>query len=216
MPGNLTTVTSRLLTRARTLPRTLGLLAVASGAVLSLAACEVKPGAAAFVGDERITEAEVAGYVTPTATASPDTSGQSLTPRAQVVSTLVSTSVFRAYLGKQGGVPDAAALAASRDAAFTTVTGQAAPNLDTFRKNLEGIGFAARFIDVYVTQVELEYEAIQRSKATSLAELVKAVSASSPAPKVSPRYGSWQASSLALAGSTSTPAYLTLAGGTGA
>lgn len=189
----------------------MALLAVC-GVVLGLAACEVKSGAAAFVGDAKITETDVAGYVSTEATASPSTDAQSLTPRAQVVSTLVAIQVFRQYLAGKGGVPDDAALLASRDAAFTLVTGQAFPEIGQFRTTLEGLGFDAKFADIYATQIELEYEVIQRSKAASLADLATAVSAATDKPRISPRYGSWDAAQLALSGSSKTPDYLQLAG----
>jgi hypothetical protein len=200
---------------SRLLPLRRGVVALAAvtAVVLGASACEVKPGAAAFVGDQKITESDVAQYVSTTSTASPSTDAQTLTPRAQVVSTLVSERLFREYLQEKGGVPSDAALLSSRDAAFQLVTGQSFPDLAQFQGQLEGLGYDKDFAELYATQIELEYEVIQRSKAASLAELAKAVQAVTDTPRISPRYGSWNAEQLSLSGSSATPNYLTLVGG---
>lgn len=206
----------RRLPRPRSSSRALAALVAAVGLVLTVSACEVRPGAAAFVGEDKITEAQVAQYVSTTPAASPAAQGQqTLTPRAQVLSTLIASQLFRQYLGSNGGVPDDAALLASRDAAFTLVTGQGSPDLAQFRTTLEGLGFDADFADVYARQIELEYEVIQRSKAASLADLAKAVEDSTGAPKISPRYGTWDAAQLSLNGAGVVPGYLQLQSGSG-
>lgn len=205
-------MSSRRLPRTRSLLRGLVALLAVLGVAFGVAACEVKPGAAAFVGDDKITEADVQQYVSSNPTSTPSSDGTSLTPRAQVVSTLVASQLFRLYLGRNGGVPSDAELLTSRDAAFTTVTGQTIGDTDQFRSTLEGLGFDGSFVDAYAAQIELEYTVIERSKATSLAELAKAVGAATTTPKISPRYGSWDTAQISLKGSTSTPDYLQLAG----
>ena len=207
-------MTARRLPHVRSLLRGLVALVAVIGVVAGVSACEVKPGAAAFVGSDKITESDVAQYVSPTSTASPAADSTTLTPRAQVVSTLVATQLFRQYLAKKGGVPTDAALLASRDAAFTLVTGQTLGDPAQFRTTLEGLGFDADFVEAYALQIELEYEVIQRSGAKSLAELSKAVSAVTTTPKISPRYGGWDTAQLALKGSSPSPDYLQLAGTT--
>lgn len=180
-------------------------------ALLALAGCRVQPGAAAFVGDQRISEGAVEALVTSSVPATSSSTPGQLPPRAQVVSTLVGTQVLRDYLSvTDGGLPSQAELAANRDQAFNTVTGSAIPDLGTLTTAVEKLGFDATFVGAYIDQVEVEYVVIQRTKATSLAELGKAVTARTPAVRISPRYGAWDPSQLALSGAATPPAYLTL------
>lgn len=176
---------------------------------LGVSACEVKPGAAAFVGDTRITESQVSGYLSDTPATEPTQPGQ-LSTRQQVLSTLVTTQLFRDYLQRSGGVPSDSALAGERSEAFQVVTGQAITDLDQLRSALAGFGFDGSFADLYARQIGYEYVVIRNTKAANLASLAKEVGGAVPAPRISPRYGTWNAAQLALTGGTATPSYLQL------
>ena len=104
----------------------------------------------------------------------------------------------------------------SRDAAFTLVTGQGAPDDATLVPSVERLGFARSFADVYVQQIELESVVIDRSKAANLADLGKAVTAKTGTVRISPRYGTWNAAQLSLASASATPSWLKLSPASGA
>ena len=196
-------------------PRVVVTAAALAAVLAGASACRVQPGAAAFVGSDRISEATVSTYLTG-GTPSTTTSEGQLTPRQQVVSTLVVSRLFRTYLGATGGIPSDRALASSRDAAFTLVTGQGAPDDATLVPAVERLGFARSFADVYVQQIELESVVIDRSKAANLADLGKAVTAKTGTVRISPRYGTWNAAQLSLASASATPSWLKLSPASGA
>ncbi len=182
--------------RASAARATVGLVAVVS--LLGLTACQSKVGAAAYVGDQRISERSVQSWL----------SG-SKAGAANAVSVVVQFSVlerlFERVLMRRGGVPSAAELAGLHDVAIGQLlnspsgslgTGEAADkNLETV---LDRLAIKRSFRATLLRAVELESATIKLSKAASVAELAKYVNQAGVKVSVSPRYGSWNRDQLGL------------------
>lgn len=201
-------MSSRRLPRVRSLLRGLVAVVAICGVTFGVSACETKPGAAAFVGDDRISESEVTPYVTGAAAAAENAAPQQ-PPRNFVVGVLILEQVWTNYLRSVDAMPTDAQLTASRDAALA---GQeaTAPTEAQLRAALVEIGVDASFTPNYTRQAELQYFVTEKASAEGIkqADFAKVVSAATPSVRLSPRYGTWNASTLAIDGST--PDYLKL------
>jgi hypothetical protein len=187
-----------------------GLVALVAllGVVLGVSACRVQPGAAAFVGDDKISESELSGYLNESAPAT-DTSGGT-DPRTLVLSSLIREKLWTAYLDANGGVPSDSALAANRDAALAQAfRSGTAPNDQQLRDALEQIGVSASFAPVFTRESELLYAVVEKLTASNPnADVAKIITDAAPKVRLSPRYGTWDSSSLGPA--SGTPDYLQL------
>jgi hypothetical protein len=176
-------------------------------AVTGLSACRSKVGAAAVVAGKRISESDVQSYLTSTgptkaALDRAKQAGQTLVPRSLAANTLVQQKVFEQALARTaGGVPPADALNALHDKAASTLLGttEAGAVLDKdIASSLEAEGLQAKFLPLFIRQIELEYALIERVKATTAAELAKAIADQHVNVSVNPRYGAWDASTFQL------------------
>lgn len=170
--------------------------------LLVLAACRVQPGAAAFVGNTRISDAQVSQYLLANGGSSNLQGGS---PRQLVVLVLVRNQLFRDYLQRSGAAPSPGALAAARDAAFQ---GQADAQLASLRAQAGAAGLQTSFADVFSQLTALEYLVIQHAK-ISVQQLPQLMAQDAPQVTLSPRYGSWNKAQLAPTGAA-IPPYLRL------
>lgn len=194
----------------RTRPFLRGAVALVTvcGVGLGVAACEVKPGAAAFVGNQKISEADVTKYLAKGPGVAPTGAGQS-SARALILGNIVTQDLFVAYLSKNNALPSDSALAAAEDQISGGAQGRA-----SLEQQATDLGLTTSFISLYVHAQALGSIVAQKSGATDSAALIAAVGKDAPTVKVSPRYGVWNPKTLNLDGST--PAYLQLSTGTSA
>ncbi len=210
LPGNLRGVMQRRSPRTRSLLRGLVAFLAVCGVLLGVAACQVRPGAAGFVGDDKIAESDVVQYVSGAAPTGADAPQQS--PRNFVLGTLVLERLWTDLLRSGGGaLPTDAQLTASREAALTSQS-SAAPTEDQLRTALVQIGVDATFAPTYTRQAELQYFANQKLTAAGVktqADFLAVLAKETPKVRLSPRYGTWDPATLSISGGT--PGYLQLA-----
>ena len=186
--------------------RVISVVAVAAILAAGLTACQVRVGAAAFVGTTKIGESTVQTYLTPSATTvqqqDPSTGQTStLNPKTLVLSSLITQDLFtRALAASPGGPPTSAELSV----AHSDVLQQLLQGSDeaTFAQGIAKYGFKASFAPLYVHANELEDVLGRRLKAQSAADLTNAIAALHLQVDVSPRYGSWDASQLSIGGAS--------------
>lgn len=180
------------------------MLAVLVATVAALAACDTNVGAAAKVGGDRISESDVNGYLTPAAAPFQNGQGQQVVPRSFVLQTLIRSELFSRGLAAGGGLPTPGQIA---DKTTQLLNGETEAALT---QQIVKSGFAARFEPVYLrAQVLLQMYA-ERVKATSLIDVYKAVAKLRVPVSTNPRYGPWQAASLAI-GPVELPGFVKLA-----
>ncbi len=181
------------------------LLLTALLAVVGLTGCQTKSGAAAVVDGQRISESSIAKNLVG--------SGDGTTnARTFVLTYVIKERLFAAYLASTGKVPTDAELAAVHDDAVNQVlssslgTGAAADKLiDTV---LAKEGIAVGFRSTVVRSAELEELVIKAVYKTSAAQFYGDVNKAGIKVSVSPRYGSWDQSTLTLQ-DAATPSFLT-------
>ncbi len=167
-------------------------------AFVGVAGCQPKPGAAAIVSGERITEKTVNSYV---ATTSPDGIAGA---RALVLTLLVQERLLEAQLRQHGGLPSAGDLAALHDVSLPTseqsqgLTGTAADA--DLRDQIESSKVHADFLPHYLRVIEMNH--IFSNRQISVDALVKSKVS------VSPRYGKWDAANLVVRAFGSQPDFL--------
>jgi hypothetical protein len=199
--------------------RTIAATAAATLALGGLAGCRTNVGTAATVGGLRITESGVNDFLTPTgadpsAVAAAKAQGQQpASPRSQVLQVLIQQRLFERTLAANGGVPAAGPLAASHDKAAqvllqTSVAGSALDR--SLASGLQRSGIRSSFGKTYLRTIELEYTLIVRKRLTRLPELVALIDKVHAPVKVSRRYGSWDAKTLAVDTSRGVPGFVTL------
>ena len=189
--------------------RLLGALAAAALAATALSACDSKVGTAAFVGDDRITESTVSGYLTPQAVPFTTSTGATIVPRSAVLQTLVQRKLFDRALQDHGGPATPSELAEGRAAILQGSTEQEQT------AQLVKDGFKSDFVPVYLDTFSLEYVLAKRLNASSSAEILTAMQKLGVPVTVNGRYGAWDAKTLSL-GKPPTPSFLTLPSATAA
>ncbi len=188
-------------------------------AVAGLAGCRTNVGVAARVGDVRITESDVNGYVTPTgipasASAQAKAANQTVrSPRSQVLQFLIQEQIFEQTLKYVGVRPTAGQLAAAHDPAAglllgTQLNGAALDN--AIRKQLPGSGVKPKFLATFLRVQELEYTLIQKRQLKQLSELLALIKKAKITVSVSQRYGTWSPANLSLDGKPVIPSYLSV------
>ncbi|MCW2526765.1 MAG: hypothetical protein JWM76_1625 [Pseudonocardiales bacterium] len=163
-------------------------LLVTAFAVLGLAGCQTKTGAAAIVGGSRVTEKDVSDYLV--------TDGSD-PARAKlfVVSFLVKEKLYSKYLDEHGGIPSAAALDATHDDAVAKLlsqdlgTGAAADAL--IDKALIAAGVKASLRPAVLRAAEYEYATLFANQTLSADQFFAKIGAAGIKVSISPRYGSW-------------------------
>ncbi|HEV7193416.1 MAG TPA: hypothetical protein VGN35_09440 [Jatrophihabitantaceae bacterium] len=202
--------------------RQLGAAALAVLAVTGLSACRSNVGAAAVVNGRRIAESDVHKYVTPAGVdpslkAQAETSGQVLVPTSIALNTIVQARVYELVLAHTpGGVPSNADLRAARDVAAQTLSGgqitSGAALQAAISSQLTKEGLKSDLLPLVVRSIDLEYALITRVKATSSADIAKAVAAQHVSVSVNPAYGRWSAADVSVLppSGTDLPNFLTL------
>lgn len=190
-------------------------------AVAGLAGCRTNVGTAATVSGHKISESDVSNWVRPEGPSSAvvqnaQSSGQTVSPRSEVLQYLVQEQIFENALRKEtGGVPSDGQLAALHDEAASTLLGTSlgGGELDSrLRQGLLGSGIDPSFSKVFLRVQELEYAIIVRNQLSQMNQLVALLKKSGATVRISPRYGtwSWDPTSFGLDGKVVTPDYLSV------
>jgi hypothetical protein len=170
----------------------IGACAAALVALAGLSACDTNAGAAAFVGGDRITEADVTKYLTPTSTPYSNSSGGEVRPKSLVLQTLIREQIFAKALAQHGGNPTASELARAKS---SILQGSSDEQLTA---QITQTGFAAAFEPVFVSSNEFGAIFAQRLGAQSDQDVINALNKLGIKVSVSPRYGQWNSTQLAL------------------
>lgn len=187
--------------------------AVAVLAAVGLSACTSHVGAAAFVGDHRISDKTVGKYVTKVG---PDAANANRSnPRISALNELIQAQIFTDALAKSGGVPTDAQLVALKETARTNlVTDQQGNPYDdaTLLKLSKSIGLNSGFASLILRTAELEWAYIQQSKVTNSDELMSSIIKFNIPVTVAGKYGSWDQTNLAVNTSAMAgkPSFVTL------
>ncbi len=179
---------------------------VAAG--FGLTACQPKAGAAAIVGDQRISESSVDQYLTPQSSPYPvqnqDGSTSTVVPRNLVLNTLILTDLFTAALNANGGPPTGPETAAARQQLLS------GSSEDQVTKSLTTAGFTSSFEPVILNEnVQLNILRTRLHVTTSDQPVVDAIHKLDMPVQANPRYGVWDEKSLNL-GTPQAPPFLTL------
>jgi hypothetical protein len=191
-----------------------GALGAAGLALGALTACQTHVGAAAYVGSTRVSESTVASYLTyssaPFTQTDSSTQQQSLVnPKNEVLTLLVRHQIFSAvFASLPGGQPSASAIATAKAAELTQV-GQ---SLAQVRTSVASHGFDPSYADLELSNdAELTVLLADLKDPGDGSVLIPKVTALHLSISVSPRYGAWIPSQLAVDDSPSVPSFLTLA-----
>jgi hypothetical protein len=186
--------------------RLLGLLAAAVS-VAGLCACSSNIGQAAIVNGHRISESTVASYLNPKgptakALARVEANGGAFQARSEVLSELIRESLFaQAAARLPHGGPSNAKLNSLHDEVAQAQFGSQLAGT-AFDKELDAqvaaLGFRSNFTTLLVRVAELEDFYATTSKVQSSADLLKSLNKLGITITVSPRYGKWDGTQLAL------------------
>jgi hypothetical protein len=183
----------------------IGALLAALLIVSGLSACEPHVGAAAFVGKDRISEKTVNSYVTAKALPYEDTSTQSTVyPKSYVLNLEIEGLVFSSVLTQFGGTPTPAELASARTKLLANTTDAKVTALYTAH------GYTASFEPLLVHAAVLSqiFNTRYSSNKAEAARVVAAIKTAGKTVRVSPRYGTWDASTLELTGGVVLPSFI--------
>jgi hypothetical protein len=192
-------------------------IGLAALVVAGLSACSTsKAGAAAFVGDHRINEADVNTYVVPGFAVPTDTTQQQqqqTPPRVIALNSLIQVQLMTQLLDESlGGVPSETELAALHDEALATLFGiqQTGQDADAaLRDAVTRSGLKESFVPVVVQQAELTMAVVKKINAQRQSDIANAVQKAGIPVTVNPRYGSWSTANAAISGPVQ-PNFLTL------
>lgn len=188
--------------------------AAAALALAGLSACQTNAGAAAFVGGDRISQADVNKYLEPGYTAPSPTAGQqqSQPPRVLALDTMLETRLLTTLLDRSlGGVPSDDELNALHDKAFT-VQLQAQVQGSEADRQLGSVlvksGVKEEFVPVFLRNLELKQAVIDKLNAHAQTEIATEINKLGIKVKVNERYGTWSAQNAQL--DSYTPDFLEL------
>lgn len=189
--------------------RLLTAVAVAALAVTALSACTTKVGAAAIVDGNRISESEVTHYLTSRAEQVPTQNAAggatTVSPRAYVLDTLINTELATRILAKTpAGIPPNNQILAAEQQSVTGST--VAAFVATFVRH----GFTAGFGELLLRERALVV--ILQNRAQGGVNVTAIIKNLRFPVTVSPRYGSWNPTGLALdtAPTAGVPSFVTL------
>jgi hypothetical protein len=187
-------------------------LAVAAVTATLLTACQSRVGAAAYVGSTRISESTVGRYLSRSVTTTIDqTTGKPDNPKSDVVSSLIVTALLdRVFSTIPAGPPSAAQLDSARVIALQQ---SGAPSVAALEKAAVSAGYTERFADLYLDEQAKIAVLESELKDASGAVLINRIGDLHVKVSVSPRYGNWNLSSLAVSAGPSVPSFLQLAAG---
>ena len=174
------------------------LSATAAAAVLAVAgltACQSKGGVAAIIDGHRITDSDVAGYMTRKAEPFPaqDANGGtiSIAPRVFVLETLLDERVYTKILQKTpDGLPDEAQLNAAKEQLYGTTA-----DADVAKQYVQH-GYTSA-LSKHALRVQVLLEVI-KSEAQQGLDIQSVLAKATPDVTVSGRYGKWDAKNLQL------------------
>lgn len=195
--------------------RLVAALALGVLAVGSLTACQSHVGAAAFVGSQRISESTVGSYIgrdAKTTTQTDQSTGQTTTvnPKSQVLGFLIASDLFDHVLrATPGGEPSDSKIAAARQAVLTSNN---VASIAQFETIVAKSGYAPKFADLYVDANAKFGLAEQALGDTDGSKVLAAIKKLDVSVDVSPRYGTWDPTSLGVSAGPSLPSFLKLAG----
>jgi hypothetical protein len=177
--------------------------------VTGLAGCRTNVGTALRIDGHRISESSVNAYVTPDAQPVPVQLSQTKTvqaaPRSIVAQTLIDLVSYRKIIAQTpAGLPTTAQL---QQVEKSLLAGKSAEAFAT-SNGIKGFtsAFDAKFVE------RQAYDSIIGQESSNGVDVQKAVSAIKISVTVSPRYGTWDRTSLSILGAkyANTPSYLTL------
>jgi hypothetical protein len=200
--------------------------AAAAGLIATmLTGCQTNVGAAAFVGNHKISVSQVSDWttvVTPEQATATGASVADLTSGARrtVVFNLVREQLFDQVFDKQGNRPTQSELDAKHDASIQQIFGSQGVDVGeagdaALVAGLKSIGIDGGFGKIWVRSWELELVLADRIGATSEAEVAQLIQKLGIKVSVSDRYGSWDSSTLNLT-ATGPASYLHSIAGTAA
>jgi hypothetical protein len=182
-------------------------------ALAGLSACQTKAGAAAFVGDDRISQSEVNKYVQAGFTVPSAAPGQQQNepPRVLALDTMIESRLLAAVLGRSGGVPSDDVLNGLHDKAFSFQL-QAQVQGDEADRQLGSLlvksGMKDRFLPVFLRNLELKQAVIDKINAQAQTQVAAEINKLGIKVKVNERYGAWSTQTASL--TSYTPGYLNL------
>jgi len=172
--------------------------ALAATVATGLTACQAQVGAAAFVGNTRISESDVTRYVGPSATTfsvtNSDGSTQSINPKTYALGFLIiDTLLAKTFAASKDGPPTSSQLAGEEAAVLSGST-----NAELV-SGLTSRGFTPAFATLYLDVNEkyglLGSETNDSGDGSAVAASISKLNA--PV-RVNGRYGTWNASQLSL------------------
>jgi hypothetical protein len=161
-------------------------------ALTGLAACNTKPGAAAFVGETRIPDSDVTSYLTVQSTPYSNGNGSEIRPRVVVLQTLIVQQLLEQALAAGGGPASQSELNQMRDSVLQGATEE------QLTAQITKSNYTASFEPVYIRTQELFGVYGNRIHATSADAVIASVNKHDIGVEVSPRYGTWDAAQFAL------------------
>ena len=186
--------------------RALTVLTLAVLAASTLTACQTKIGQAADVAGTTLSDSALSELVKPGATPYTDQSGAQVVPKLNALTTWVRNELLKATIATKGGPVTTDELNAARNVVIDSgVPTQAA-------KANHGYGYAPGFFDLLTEQYTLLVVLIERlahtsdaAKAFNLLQsgqannaFASAIVAAKTKVDISPRYGTWDPSVLAV------------------
>ena len=193
--------------------RTLTVLTLAVLAASTLTACQTKVGQAASVNGSTLSDSALADLVKPGATPYTDQSGEQVVPKLNALTTWVRNELLTATITARGGAPTTTELNAAR----SVVNDSGVP--DQAVQANRGHGYASGFFDLLTEQYTLLTVLVERLARTSDAARAfkllesgqanqafsSAIVATGTKVDISPRYGTWDPSMLAVSSFAKDP-----------
>ena len=206
------------------LRRTVTATVSAALAVVGLTACQTKIGLAASAEGQRLTDSTLSSFVQPGAKTYTDSSSGTavtVTPKVFALQNWVDNQIFASVVSKHGGAATTAELATARSTVLGSHTAA------DYQKYYGGLGYTHTFAGLILDQSAILVVLVERLAHTSAtnaiqllnsgqsgAALLKSITASKPQVTISPRYGTWNATNLALTSDAGSgaPAFVSFPG----
>ncbi|MHA3705036.1 hypothetical protein ACXR2U_22930 [Jatrophihabitans sp. YIM 134969] len=182
----------------------LALLAVL-GLVFGLSACRVQPGAAAFVGDDKISESDLEGYLLDGGPTQPAQAGQP-SAREYALTYLIRLELYRDYFQRAGIDAGTSAV----DAARTKVTTGQEQAIAQLPEQAAELGLTPKFVDLLIDFAAFQGLAGESAGSTDAAAITAKVNDGAPRVELSPRYGKWASEQESVTPDSTVPDYLQL------
>jgi hypothetical protein len=189
--------------------RILTALTLAVLAMGALSACQTKVGQAAAANGATLSDSDLSSYLEPGTGPYTDSSGQHVVPKILILTTWIRTQLLNAAIAAHGGAATSSELNAANSAV------QAGNSIDQAEKAYAKYGYTNKFGDLLFDQTVRLVVLVERlSKTNDPTKALQLLSggqagnaigstivATHTPVEVSPRYGEWDARSLAVDGS---------------